>query len=259
MSVTDAPTARVAPPTGWYPDPTGAGGTRFWDGSGWTDRTRSSEPNPPPAFAAPPAAAKAPASPTVVPLPAPASRPRNWVAFLVVIAIVLFAAAGALHVAGGTGGGSGDPNRFSGDNAQAAPDSIPSTNRDGPCTGTNHPSAAAIVGLLADRGQPITVANPPPPAGAPAPTTPPATTANGMPADPLCSRASFDDPRGGRGTVYAFVSSTEADRALAAGIVGPGGVPVKAGHIVVVLSQPLAGQLAAYQSALDSLPAMVRR
>lgn len=259
MSVTDAPTAPVAPPTGWYPDPTGAGRTRFWDGSGWTDRTRAAEPSAPLAVAAPPAAPKGPSAVSPVPSSAPAARPRNWVAFLVVIAIVLFAAAGALHVAGGATGGSGDPNRFNGDNGQASPDSNPSTNRDGPCTGTNRPTAAAIVGLLGDRGQPVTMVAPPPPAGAPTPGAPPATTASGMPADPLCSRAAFDDPRGGRGTVYAFVSAAEADRALAAGIVGTGEVPVKAGHIVVVLSQPLAGQRAAYQTAVDSLPAMVRR
>ncbi len=34
------PAAAAAPattPAGWYPDPSGAGGQRYWDGSAWTD------------------------------------------------------------------------------------------------------------------------------------------------------------------------------------------------------------------------------
>jgi hypothetical protein len=35
----------VAP--GWYPDPRGSGGQRFWDGNVWTEHVRSPEPPPP--------------------------------------------------------------------------------------------------------------------------------------------------------------------------------------------------------------------
>jgi hypothetical protein len=31
-------------PAGWYPDPGGSNGTRWWDGSGWTENVREPEP-----------------------------------------------------------------------------------------------------------------------------------------------------------------------------------------------------------------------
>jgi uncharacterized protein YxjI len=37
------------PPAGWYPDPAGTSGTRWWDGQGWTDHVQQArEPVPPP-------------------------------------------------------------------------------------------------------------------------------------------------------------------------------------------------------------------
>lgn len=32
------------PPAGWYDDPAGGGGRRYWDGSGWTQRTQEARP-----------------------------------------------------------------------------------------------------------------------------------------------------------------------------------------------------------------------
>lgn len=47
------------PPAGWYPDPQGGDGQRWWNGSGWSNETRPAQaPVPPPA---PPAAPAAPA------------------------------------------------------------------------------------------------------------------------------------------------------------------------------------------------------
>jgi uncharacterized protein DUF2510 len=40
-----------ASPPDWYPDPSGSGGTRYWDGAGWTDHVR---PPAVPAYAATP-------------------------------------------------------------------------------------------------------------------------------------------------------------------------------------------------------------
>jgi uncharacterized protein YxjI len=34
------------PPPGWYPDPAGSGGTRWWDGQGWTDHVQQTSPTP---------------------------------------------------------------------------------------------------------------------------------------------------------------------------------------------------------------------
>jgi hypothetical protein len=50
-------------PPGWYPDPSGSGGQRYWDGSQWTEHYSSgTAPAPAPAYAAP-VAAQQPAGP----------------------------------------------------------------------------------------------------------------------------------------------------------------------------------------------------
>jgi uncharacterized protein YxjI len=36
------------PPPGWYPDPAGTPGTRWWDGQSWTDHVQQAAPPPPP-------------------------------------------------------------------------------------------------------------------------------------------------------------------------------------------------------------------
>jgi uncharacterized protein YxjI len=36
------------PPAGWYPDPAGTPGTRWWDGRAWTEHLRQAAPPPPP-------------------------------------------------------------------------------------------------------------------------------------------------------------------------------------------------------------------
>ena len=39
------------PPPGWYSDPAGSGGTRWWDGQGWTDHVQHPATPPPPSSA----------------------------------------------------------------------------------------------------------------------------------------------------------------------------------------------------------------
>ncbi|MGY1705568.1 LURP-one-related/scramblase family protein [Geodermatophilus sp. SYSU D00697] len=59
------------PPPGWYPDPAGSGGTRWWDGQGWTAHVQAPAPPPPvPTVAQLPPVHPRSGSPGGVPAPA---------------------------------------------------------------------------------------------------------------------------------------------------------------------------------------------
>ncbi|QEO10626.1 DUF2510 domain-containing protein [Protaetiibacter larvae] len=51
-------TPSTVPAPGWFPDPAGSGGERWWAGDAWTDHVRATTPEPPP----PPPAPAAPAA-----------------------------------------------------------------------------------------------------------------------------------------------------------------------------------------------------
>lgn len=47
MNLRYAPAVTTPPtPAGWYPDPDGSGGQRYWDGSGWTEHRSPAAPEP---------------------------------------------------------------------------------------------------------------------------------------------------------------------------------------------------------------------
>ncbi|MGY1689137.1 phospholipid scramblase-related protein [Geodermatophilus sp. SYSU D01105] len=58
------------PPPGWYPDPAGSGGTRWWDGQGWTAHVQAPAPPPAPTVAPLPPAPPGSGSPGAVRAPA---------------------------------------------------------------------------------------------------------------------------------------------------------------------------------------------
>jgi uncharacterized protein len=67
----DGPTGRSSPPPGWFPDPRGGRGTRWWDGEDWTDHVQD-EPASPPVTPEPASTAVTPAWAHSAPVPAPA-------------------------------------------------------------------------------------------------------------------------------------------------------------------------------------------
>ena len=91
----------ATPPSGWYADPGGSGGLRYWDGRTWTEHVTSPAPAPAPA---PPAYAYGyPASPMATGVPAtvaPAAGGRKlWPWFLGIAMLLLAGIVAAVVVA----------------------------------------------------------------------------------------------------------------------------------------------------------------
>ena len=65
------PPAAATPPAGWYADPSGTGGMRWWDGTVWTENVHPPTPPAPPVAPVAPVAAVVPEAPAAPVPPAP--------------------------------------------------------------------------------------------------------------------------------------------------------------------------------------------
>ncbi|HEX3793812.1 MAG TPA: DUF4328 domain-containing protein [Acidimicrobiales bacterium] len=77
--MTEIPTGYPGAPPGWYPDPAGGPGQRWWDGYAWTDTVVLPEPPPPPNLPPPPPSHLAPPPNLPPPPPAAVAHP-GWTA-----------------------------------------------------------------------------------------------------------------------------------------------------------------------------------
>ena len=108
-------TQPAQPPAGWYEDPQGGVGTRYWDGTRWTERTQPAQPSPGAVEHPDPAAAGGgPSQPTSKPRGGMAAlkgfyrehRVWSWV-IIVFVGLSLLTAIGALIPAEEDGDGGG--------------------------------------------------------------------------------------------------------------------------------------------------------
>jgi hypothetical protein len=106
------PALPAGTPAGWYADPLGVAGARYWDGAAWSDTIRDSpgpEPLPPPAASAP---AEGTATQPFSPAPPPRRPTRSrawmerWRALPKGVRIAVVALALLVIVAAASGGGS---------------------------------------------------------------------------------------------------------------------------------------------------------
>lgn len=95
------------PPPGWYADPGGRDGSRWWDGSAWTDHVRAARPNddPPPVPTGGPAGEAPGGEGTALPLSLRGRHRALGVAIFVVLAVALVATAVVGLGNAGPGGG----------------------------------------------------------------------------------------------------------------------------------------------------------
>lgn len=94
-------------PAGWYRDPAGSDGWRWWDGAAWTDVVRGPEPDPAPATTVPPSGRSPSSSAAAAPVePRPGGRSRRplMLGLVVAVPIMVVVGVGVALITSGTEG-----------------------------------------------------------------------------------------------------------------------------------------------------------
>ena len=262
-----------APSPGWYPDPAGGTGLRFWDGGQWTDRTRerlrdgaADEPRAA-GTGEQDVAGAPPAAPAVQTTASEVSRRRrrrrDGSNAIVGVLLALFAVVGMYEIVTGESSTNSNPNRFAADTTTTTttlPTAAAAAATPTGCSPGDRLLAFHLISSIRGSGWPLTVDLPASPlrtttATGIVPAGPAAASTATTTPDPSgqCTSVSFTDRRGpGINHLVLYGTVTEASRA--SDTLTSGRATAAVGRVVVDHAPTLKPLLPSYASAIAKQP-----